>query len=325
MKSTKIKYILILFIIFIGIIFSSNIYAADDIIVVLDPGHGGYDVGAVTDGIQEKDVNWKIATRVKEILDAEPGITGILSRNENECPDLAERAQIAKNTGADLLVSFHINSSESAKASGSEVYITGNTNSKRFYQASNILGQSVLKNLASIGIPSHIYRPIIKYTEENRYYSDGFLADWYGIIREPMYFGIPGMIIEHCYISNPFDRVNYLNDAKINQMAEADAKAIIANKELFRIERENNSTIRIPKEKLSLYCYADIFKEYIPHIPYYLGNNDVMIDIDAFKKIEPSFMRRSLSKYAFLRHLLLGEEVSAADTAAINEYFKNML
>ncbi len=91
------------------------------------------------------------------------------------------------------------------------------------------------------------------------------------------------------------------------------------------IERENNSTIRIPKEKLSLYCYADIFKEYIPHIPYYLGNNDVMIDIDAFKKIEPSFMRRSLSKYAFLRHLLLGEEVSAADTAAINEYFKNML
>ena len=242
MKSTKIKYILILFIIFIGIIFSSNIYAADDIIVILDPGHGGYDVGAVADGIQEKDVNWKIATRVKEILDAEPGITGILSRSENECPSLAERAQVAKNNGADLLVSFHINSSTNSNVSGSEVYITANTNSTRFYQASNTLGQAVLANLASVGVPSHIYRPIIKYTEENRYYSDGFLADWYGIIREPMYYGIPGMIIEHCYISNPNDRTNYLNDAKINQMAEADAKAIIANKELFRINRENNST-----------------------------------------------------------------------------------
>ena len=242
MKSTKIKYILILFIIFIGVIFSSNVYAADDIIVILDPGHGGYDVGAVAGGIQEKDVNWKIATRVKEILDAEPEITGILSRSENECPELAERAQVAKNNGADLLVSFHINSSTNSRVSGSEVYITANTNSTRFYQASNTLGQAVLANLASVGVPSHIYRPIIKYTEENRYYSDGFLEDWYGIIREPMYYGIPGMIIEHCYISNPYDRANYLNDAKINQMAEAEAKAIIANKELFRINREDNST-----------------------------------------------------------------------------------
>ena len=242
MKSTKIKYILILFIVFIGVVFSSNIYAADDIIVILDPGHGGDDVGAVAGGIQEKDVNWKIATKVKEILDAEPGITGILSRNENECPDLAERAQVAKNNGADLLVSFHINSSTNSSASGSEVYITANTNSTRFYQASNTLGQAVLTNLANVGVPYHIYRPIRKYTEENRYYSDGFLADWYGIIREPMYFGIPGMIIEHCYISNPFDKTNYLNDVKINQMAEADAKAIIANKELFRINREDNFT-----------------------------------------------------------------------------------
>ena len=71
MKSTKIKYILILFIVFIGVVFSSNIYAVDDIIVILDPGHGGDDVGAVAGGIQEKDVNWKIATKVKEILDAE--------------------------------------------------------------------------------------------------------------------------------------------------------------------------------------------------------------------------------------------------------------
>ncbi len=242
MKSIKIKSFLILFIIFIGIIVASNVYAADDIIVVLDPGHGGSDVGAVGGGIYEKDVNWKIATKVKEILDAEPGITGILSRSESACPSLAERAQVAKNNGADLLVSFHINSSTNSRITGSEVYITANTNSPRFYQASNTLGYAVLNNLASVGVPTHLYRPQIKNTEENRYYSDGFLADWYGIIREPMYFGIPGMIIEHCYISNPGDRVNYLNDVKINQMAEADARAIIANKELFRINKEDNFT-----------------------------------------------------------------------------------
>ena len=243
MKRARFKHILLLFIMFFGIVANSNIYAAqNDIIVVLDPGHGGYDVGATAGGILEKDVNWKIATRVKEILDAEQGITAIMSRAENECPTLAERAKVAKDNGADLLVSFHINSSTNSIVSGSEVYITGNTNSPRFYQASNKLGQSVIANLRSVGVANHIYRPILKFSEEKRYYSDGFLADWYGIIREPMYFGIPGMIIEHCYISNPNDRRNYLNDAKINQMAEADAKAIIENKENFRINREDNST-----------------------------------------------------------------------------------
>ena len=91
------------------------------------------------------------------------------------------------------------------------------------------------------------------------------------------------------------------------------------------IEREAYNSFRIPKEKLSLYCYADVFKEYIPHIPYYFGNSDIMINYDSFKRIEQSFLRKSLSKYSFLKQLLHEGDVSEEDMCKINTYFHNLL
>ena len=62
------------------------------------------------------------------------------------------------------------------------------------------------------------------------------------------------MIIEHAFINNPYDRTYYLNDAMLNKMAEADAKAIIENKELFRREYIGNintdlQTMQVGQEK----------------------------------------------------------------------------
>ena len=91
------------------------------------------------------------------------------------------------------------------------------------------------------------------------------------------------------------------------------------------IEKEAYNSIRVSKDKLSLYCYADVFKEYIPHIPYYFGNSEVMIDYEAFKRIEKSFMRKSLSKYSFLRQLLQERDVSGNDVSDINVYFQDLL
>lgn len=91
------------------------------------------------------------------------------------------------------------------------------------------------------------------------------------------------------------------------------------------IEHEVYNSIRIPKEKLSLYCYADVFKEYIPHIPYYFGNSDIMINYDSFKRIEKSFLRRSLSKYPFLSGLLQAGDIQENDILNINTYFHNLL
>ena len=239
----KIKKILIITIIFLcTLLISSNLsLASTDVIVALDPGHGGNDPGAMGGNLKESDLNWKIASRVKEILDETPGITGVLTKSQYESlggdSDRKIRAERAVANNADLLVSFHINSNDSSNSmSGAEVYITGYTAEDRFYKNSNILGLDILSNLRSVGVQSHSPKPIVKKGADWDRYPDGSVADYYGIISWPVHMGIPGMIIEHAFINNPYDRANYLNDAMLNKMAEADAQAIIKNKELFRRE-----------------------------------------------------------------------------------------
>ena len=92
------------------------------------------------------------------------------------------------------------------------------------------------------------------------------------------------------------------------------------------IPKEVYNSIRVPRSKLSLYCYADIFKEYIDHIPYYFGNSDIIINYDRFKNIEDIFVQKSLSKYYFLKHLL-PENTSLKHESflLIDSYFKNLL
>ena len=240
MKIKKFKIVLISIILLF--IFQVKVNASTDIVVALDPGHGGNDTGATYGGVLEKNVTWKIASKVKQILDSTPGITGILVRQENENPSLYERGVCATKNGADLLVSFHINSnSKHNSASGAEVYITGNINSPRYYNASKTLGQTILNNFGRIGLRPFCAVPKIKTSRDGELYADGFISDYYGIIRNPMYYGIPGVLVEHCFINNDYDRNTFLTtDAQIDAMAEQDAYAIIQNKELFRTDKSKN-------------------------------------------------------------------------------------
>ena len=229
----RILIMLISILVLAGMTSISN--AASDIVVALDPGHGGTESGAVGGNLVEKNLTWKLATRVKEILDSAPGITGVLTKNENDTMNRYNRALNAKNNNADLLVSFHINSNESSNSlSGAEVYITWNTKQRRYYEYSNILGLDILENLRNVGVPSFSPRPRTRVGSPDDVYADGTIADYYGIISWPMHMDIPAVLIEHAFINNPYDRANYLNDTMLNRMAEADAQAIIDNKELFR-------------------------------------------------------------------------------------------
>jgi hypothetical protein len=63
---------------------------------------------------------------------------------------------------------------------------------------------------------------------------------------------------------------------------------------------QKNYAVRVTKQQLPYYCYVDVFKEYIPHIPYYFGNSDIMIDNDAFAEIQDSFVCKSIKKHPSL-------------------------
>jgi N-acetylmuramoyl-L-alanine amidase len=95
--------------------------------VMIDPGHGGYDPGTQsTAGAMEKDLALQIAIRLKDALEAR-GIRAELTRSSDVFISLAERTRIANRAGADLFVSIHLNSSPNTGATGIEVYYLNNT------------------------------------------------------------------------------------------------------------------------------------------------------------------------------------------------------
>ena len=96
-------------------------------LVMIDPGHGGYDPGTQSSaGAVEKDLALQIATRLKAALDAR-GIRAELTRSTDVFISLAERTRIANRAGADLFVSIHLNSSPNTGTTGIEVYYLNNT------------------------------------------------------------------------------------------------------------------------------------------------------------------------------------------------------
>jgi N-acetylmuramoyl-L-alanine amidase len=98
-------------------------------IVVLDPGHGGHDPGAIgKKGLQEKDVVLDIALKVREILSKEPNLEVILTRDKDVFIPLEERSLIALKHKADLFVSVHANASPNRTARGIETYLQNWTN-----------------------------------------------------------------------------------------------------------------------------------------------------------------------------------------------------
>ena len=92
-------------------------------ILVLDPGHGGRDPGAVKNGLKEKTVTLDLAKRIQAILQKDaPYIKTYLTRDGDYFLPLPKRTEIAKSHNADLFVSLHTNSNESSRTSGFSVY-----------------------------------------------------------------------------------------------------------------------------------------------------------------------------------------------------------
>jgi len=94
-----------------------------DYIVVVDPGHGGEDPGAVNrKGMREKDVVLKIARNTVRRLNRQTGIKAYLTRKGDYFISLQKRVTIAKEYGADIFISIHADSCFSTRAYGSSVY-----------------------------------------------------------------------------------------------------------------------------------------------------------------------------------------------------------
>lgn len=99
--------------------------------VVIDPGHGGHDPGAVgPKGLYEKNVVLDIGLRLKKIIAKNKKINVIMTRDKDVFVPLHERTAFANTKDADIFVSIHANASPSRKARGIETYLLNWTNNE---------------------------------------------------------------------------------------------------------------------------------------------------------------------------------------------------
>lgn len=91
--------------------------------IVIDPGHGGHDLGSVgPGGLMEKDLVLSVALNLKPMLEENLGAEVFLTRTDDSFVPLEERTAIANRCKADLFISIHANSSRTRSASGVETY-----------------------------------------------------------------------------------------------------------------------------------------------------------------------------------------------------------
>ncbi len=91
--------------------------------IVLDPGHGGKDPGAVgRKGLREKDVNLAVSLKLKKLIEQELSIRVLLTRSDDRFVSLQDRTKFANDNRADLFISIHANASKSRESKGIETY-----------------------------------------------------------------------------------------------------------------------------------------------------------------------------------------------------------
>ncbi|MGN0496581.1 MAG: N-acetylmuramoyl-L-alanine amidase [Lachnospiraceae bacterium] len=200
------------------------------VVVVLDPGHGGSDSGAVANGIYEKNANLSIALYCKAALEQYAGVVVYMTRTTDVYVGLTDRTDYAASVGADVFISIHNNSASSSSAYGAEVYYPNASYNANAHSVGQGLANAIQDRLVSLGLYDRgiKVRDYATYAgaSQNDYYPDGSISDYYAVIRNSKLYGFPGLIIEHAFVTNSYDASYLNNDTWLKALGEADAAAI---------------------------------------------------------------------------------------------------
>ncbi|MEE1430797.1 MAG: N-acetylmuramoyl-L-alanine amidase, partial [Clostridia bacterium] len=221
---------------------------SSNIVVVLDPGHGGKDSGATRGSVYEKTINFKVASYCKAELEKYYGVTVYMTRTGDTNPSLEARARFAASKNADILVSIHQNSGSSSSR-GAEVYYPNKNYKPAIGNSGKAVANSIQKELVSLGLNNRGTK--IRNTANGSTYADGSYSDYYGIIRNSKNLGVPAIIVEHAFLSNASDYNNFLSsDSKLQKLGIADATGIA---KAFGLQKE---VPRLVVKDGKTYCYV---------------------------------------------------------------------
>jgi N-acetylmuramoyl-L-alanine amidase len=171
-------------------------------LVVIDPGHGGPDVGATRNGVYEKDITLSMSRYLGRILQ-QMGYAVVYTRTEDIDLDLEPRVQIAENSRASAFVSVHVNSldANASQVNGVETYYAP--------------GASLGENLAEL-----VHEQIIASTSAT---DRGVRSARFHVIVKT---SMPAILVETGFITNPSEAARLVNSSYQERIADAIAKGI---------------------------------------------------------------------------------------------------
>src|ERR1700721_1484509 len=190
--------------------------------IIIDPGRGGADHGLITQGpsgpISEADVLWDLASRLEGRMTA-IGMETFLSRPTNRSPADAERAAIANNVGADLMISLRCESQSSPSANGVASFHFGNSHGSV---------STIGRNLADF-----IQREVVARTGLRDCRTHGRTWDLLRLTR------MPTVQVDIGYITNPHDRELLVTTQTRDAIAEGILAAV---KRLYLLGKNDRPT-----------------------------------------------------------------------------------
>jgi len=215
--------------------------------IVLDPGHGGEDPGAVgRGGSYEKNVTLSIARRLKAKIDAEPNMRSMLTRDGDFFIPLQQRVHKARRVQADLFVSVHADAFVKPTARGSSVYVLSENGASS--TAANWLAQKEnaadLIGGANVKVKDkHLARTLLDLSQTatindslklgkdvlgelgriNDLHKGHVEQAGFAVLKAP---DIPSILVETAFISNPEEEKRLADDDYQDRMAEAILRGI---------------------------------------------------------------------------------------------------
>lgn len=241
--------------------------------IVLDPGHGGKDPGAIgQNGLMEKDVVLDVALKVKELMKDNPKYDIILTRENDTYIPLNERTEIANKVNADLFISIHVNASHNSYARGIETYLLNWTDDEeaiRVAARENAISVAKMKQMKgelgfmlaslereakrddSVKLAGYVHNAMIKNLKNSFSRHDNGVkqALFYVLVGAQM----PSCLLEISYISNPEEEKLLSNDLYRTKIAMSIVEGIdnyfTKSENIKKVKYTNNFLIRTESKK----------------------------------------------------------------------------
>lgn len=268
MKITYNKsFFLVTMLFFIGIGYAQNTKFK----VVLDAGHGGKDYGATYHGNVEKNIALKTVLKVGEILEKDPNVSVVYTRNKDVFVELDDRANIANKSKANIFVSMHCNANANTSAAGNETYVMGITRNASNLEVAKKENSVVTlednyevkyegfdpnspESVIGISILQEEYRELSvelaakvqqAFTKKTTFRNRGVKEAGFLVLRK---ITMPRVLIEMGFVSNKEEGAFLNSESGQNKLAEAIAHSILEYKKEYFISSSTSTEKNDVKE-----------------------------------------------------------------------------